>query len=117
MYGQLVKEKRKEMRLTQSQFADRCGLSMATICNIEKGRNKATFQTRQMIDAVLYPNKIEKEPYGQRLKEKRKEKGYTLVRLAEKIKSSPATLSEIEHGKRRPSISLHVRLKFLLGEI
>jgi transcriptional regulator with XRE-family HTH domain len=117
MYGQLVKEKRKEMRLTQDEFAKLCRLSTATICNIEKGRNEATFQTRQMIDNVLYPNHTEKRPYGIRLNIKRRENGYTLAELAEKVKSYATMLSAIEHGKARPSISLHQRLKSVLGEI
>ena len=117
MYGQQVREKRKEMRLTQGEFAKLCRVSTSTICNIEKGRNEATFATRQMIDNVLFPNHTEKRPYGIRLNIKRKENGYTLVELAEKVKSYPSMLSDIEHGKARPSISLHQRLREILGEI
>ena len=117
MYGQLIKEKRKGLKLTQAQFAYRCGLSSATIAGIEQGRHEATFQTRQMIDNFLYPNHTEKRPYGLRLNIRRKEHGYTLIQLAAKVKSNASRLSEIEHGKIRPSVSLHMRLRELLGEI
>lgn len=117
MYGQLVRDKRKEMNMTQAQFADRCGLHPSTIAFIEQGRSNATFQTRQMIDKVLYPNKKEKEPYGIRLHNKRKAEGLTQLQLAAIVHSSPATLSSIEKGHRHPPVSLHVRLKAVLGEI
>lgn len=34
-----IKEKRKEMNMTQSQVADELGVCYVSICNLERGKN------------------------------------------------------------------------------
>lgn len=50
------------------------------------------------------------------LKEARKEKGYTLERLAQECGSNKSQLSHIENGSRNPSDELIKKLKTILGE-
>lgn len=50
------------------------------------------------------------------LKEARKEKGYTLERLAQECGSNKSQLSHIENGTRNPSDELVKKLTAILGE-
>lgn len=50
------------------------------------------------------------------LKETRKEKGYTLERLAQECGSNKSQLSHIENGTRNPSNQLSKKLKTILGD-
>lgn len=50
------------------------------------------------------------------LKEARKEKGYTLERLAQECGSNKSQLSHIENGTRNPSNQLTKKLKTILGD-
>lgn len=49
------------------------------------------------------------------LRARRKEMGLTMKQVAEKVKSSEATISLIETGKRRPTVKIAKRLGKLFG--
>lgn len=61
---------------------------------------------------------------GEKIKQKRKEKGYTLKRLSEIIDISVSFLSDIENGKSKPSLDrltdiargLDANVSYFLGE-
>ena len=44
--GKIIKEKRKERKLTQSQLGEKIGACYVSICNLEKGRNVSTHLLR-----------------------------------------------------------------------
>jgi len=58
------------------------------------------------------------KPFGQLLREKRVEKGYSLRKFAEKVGVSPTYLSQVEQGKvEKPPTSERVKkMAELLGE-
>ncbi|MFA5528548.1 MAG: helix-turn-helix domain-containing protein [Peptostreptococcales bacterium] len=61
---------------------------------------------------------------GEKIKQKRKEKGYTLKRLSEIVDISVSFLSDIENGKSKPSLDrltdiargLDANVSYFLGE-
>lgn len=53
MNAQLLKEKRKELNLTQQQLADKCGLSVNTIYNYERNKVTATIENLKKIANIL----------------------------------------------------------------
>lgn len=53
MNTELMKKRRKELKLTQQDLADKCGLSKNTIYNYENGRVDATNENLEKISKVL----------------------------------------------------------------
>ncbi|MBO7416012.1 MAG: helix-turn-helix transcriptional regulator [Bacteroidaceae bacterium] len=51
--GRAVLEIRKENQIKQVDLADKCGLSVVALCNIEKGRNKPSFKTVELLASQL----------------------------------------------------------------
>lgn len=63
--GNRIREIRKEHSFTQQQLADRCGLAVKTIQDIEKGRKNTSYETlNSLIEClgipanILFPAKI-----------------------------------------------------------
>lgn len=51
--GRAIFEIRKEKKIKQVDLADKCGLSVVALCNIEKGRNKPSFKTVELLASQL----------------------------------------------------------------
>lgn len=51
--GDLLKKLREEMELTQRNLAKKAGVSMQTICNIEKGKYEPNLATIRKLCKVL----------------------------------------------------------------
>ncbi len=53
MIGNSIKERRKGLRVTQTQLAELAGISVNTLYKIEKGQNNPTLETLTKIADVL----------------------------------------------------------------
>jgi transcriptional regulator with XRE-family HTH domain len=51
--GERIKSRREELGLSQREFADRCGVSSAMICWIERGTKSPSLQLGYIIAEVL----------------------------------------------------------------
>lgn len=73
---------------------------------------------------IHYDGEIYTMDVGEKIKQKRKEKGYTLKKLSEIIDISVSFLSDIENGKSKPSLDrltdiargLDTNVSYFLGE-
>ena len=59
MNTSLMKNRRKELGMTQQDLADKCGLSKNTIYNYEKGRFEPTMENIEILAKVLRVEKFE----------------------------------------------------------
>ena len=59
MNTSLMKNRRKELGMTQQDLADKCGLSKTTIYNYEKGRFEPTIENIEILAKVLRVEKFE----------------------------------------------------------
>lgn len=59
MNTSLMKNRRKELGMTQQDLADKCGLSKNTIYNYEKGRFEPTMENIELLSKVLRVEKFE----------------------------------------------------------
>ncbi len=59
MNTSLMKNRRKELGMTQQDLADKCGLSKNTIYNYEKGRFEPTMENIEILSKELKVGKIE----------------------------------------------------------
>ncbi|HBK70819.1 MAG TPA: transcriptional regulator [Flavobacteriaceae bacterium] len=53
MVGQRIKERRKGLRVTQTQLAELAGISVNTLYKIERGQTNPTLETLTKIANVL----------------------------------------------------------------
>lgn len=51
--GEFIKEKREQANCSQAALARKCGKHDSTICNIEKGERKVTWEELGMISQAL----------------------------------------------------------------
>ena len=48
-----IKERRKQLGMSQGELAEKCGITQSAMCDIEKGRNNPKFTTLMKIADVL----------------------------------------------------------------
>ncbi|MDB6081122.1 MAG: putative transcriptional regulator [Chlamydiia bacterium] len=112
-FGKRVKCKRKELRLTQEELAERAGLDPTYIGSIERGeRNVSLGNILALAQALMLSPKdlIPEVPvskrdqarieFGKRLVIQRQETGYTQESLAEKTGLDLRYISSLEKGER-----------------
>lgn len=54
-----IREKRKELGISQKELAEKCGITQSTLCDIEKGRCKPSLQVAIKIAKVLKENSMQ----------------------------------------------------------
>lgn len=57
-YKEKIKELRKKMLLTQTEFADLLGVSLASVSRWELGENEPTMKIKRKIKELFEMNKI-----------------------------------------------------------
>lgn len=110
--------------LTQKQFADKFGLNVSDVTNIELGCKPIAYsfllklsETYEVtLDFLIKENHAPAEVLiGERIYKAREKLGLTLKGLAEKLDCNYSTISNWESGKREPSIYDIAKLSQILG--
>lgn len=134
-FHEKLKKLRKEKGLTQQEVADFFGINQPVYQKWESGNRKPTYENLSMlacifdvsIDFLLSEySEISKERYlkfkrenmsifPQRLKELRKEKGYTQQQIADEIGVNRGSYSNWEKGKREPNFETLLKLASILN--
>lgn len=134
-FHEKLKVLRKEKGLTQQEVADLVHVDRVRITNWENGKREPNFENLSMlacifdvsIDFLLSEySEISKERYlkfkrenmsifPQRLKELRKEKGYTQQQIADEIGVNRGSYSNWEKGKREPNFETLLKLASILN--
>lgn len=129
-FHEKLKVLRKEKGLTQQEVADLVHVDRVRITNWENGKREPNFENLSMlacifdvsIDFLLSEySEISKERYlkfkrenmsifPQRLKELRKEKGYTQEQMANILEIGQSAYAKWENGKTEPSFESLVKL-------
>lgn len=118
-FGDKMRFAREKHGLTISETADRLGLSVQYISDIEKNKVIPAVSTIKSISKVLdVPVSVllnGESSVGIKLKTIREEQGVTQVSLAEKADLSPGLITQIEKGKVQPSFKTIEKLSKVLG--
>lgn len=112
--GEKIRELREERNYTLSDLAERAGLSVSYLSEIERGAKRPSIKTLDKISNALNVSRnmlIDlggdelKVSMGDKIRMLREDKGLTLGALAEKVGISPSYLSEIERESVHPSVN------------
>lgn len=60
-YKEKIKELRKKMLLTQTEFADLLGVSLASVARWELGENEPTMKIKRKLKELFEMNKISED--------------------------------------------------------
>lgn len=112
--GITIRQHREAKALTLKQLAERTGLSISYISEIEKGAKTPSLKTLAKISVgldiplgVLLPESNESAPpmgLGERLRLAREARGMSLAELGKQCGLSTTYLSEIERGEAKPAV-------------
>ena len=61
-YGDIIKDKRKQLNLTQKQLSKMSGVSPTYICEIERNNKIPATKVVSLLNRALYENKPEEKP-------------------------------------------------------
>lgn len=124
IYGERIRALREERGYSLADFAQKAGISVSYLSEIERGAKKPSLQTMERIARALNVSKAELVQLsysskglnlGERLRLLRQDRGLTLAEAAEEAGISPSYLSEIERGAVYPSTQTLKRLADSLG--
>jgi DNA-binding transcriptional regulator YiaG len=116
--GDEIKEIRSKLDLSQSDFAEKLGVSAGTVSNWERGQSNPGSDTLEEIRDLAEQEPAEDKEEGdvlsgEDLKELRKDKDLSQSELAEKLGVSAGTISNWERGKGSVSETAREKLKNL----
>lgn len=98
--GEHVRKRRLEMRLTQTQAAERIGVNPWTILNWEKGNTEPPIASMPALLKFLgYDPLPEPKTLPERLLAKRRAMGWSIREAARKFGVDPATWRDWEQGR------------------
>ncbi|WP_366924791.1 helix-turn-helix domain-containing protein [Metallumcola ferriviriculae] len=112
--GEKIRELREERDYTLSDLAERAGLSISYLSEIERGAKRPSLKTLDKIAAALNVSRNVlvdiggeklKISMGDKIRMLREEDKLTLGDLAKNVGISPSYLSEIERESVHPSVS------------
>lgn len=116
-FGKWLKQQRQEEGVSQADLAKKLGVSQTTVSVWEKGRSEPTGRRREKVLA-LFSAQEEENALGDWLREKRKERGWTLAELAKRAGLSRQTIWNIEKGRiQNPSDQTMEKLEKVLGKL
>ena len=103
-YGEHIRKRRMELRLSQLKVAQILGVSECTVNNWERGRTEPTLGALPRINAFLgyQPKSAPSETLGKRIKAYRRTEGLSRKALASKLGIDPDTLGKWEHDESGP---------------
>ncbi|WP_245415775.1 helix-turn-helix domain-containing protein [Alteribacter populi] len=120
--GERIKNLRNEKKITQKDLAHKLQVATTAVSAWERGAN------RPMVEKIAAMSEIFDVPftyffaeemknrnfgvflYGERLRNLRKEKGWTQLEVARKVGVSKQTYSHYEKENRRPSLEMAYKL-------
>ncbi|MFO7151884.1 MAG: helix-turn-helix domain-containing protein [Bacillota bacterium] len=114
--GKIIREFREKRSMSLKELAEKAGLSVSYLCEIERGKKLPSIEVIEKLAAALNISKdalFEESPSkkgpstspGERISILRRERGLSLSELAERAGISATYLCQIENGKVLPSLA------------
>jgi transcriptional regulator with XRE-family HTH domain len=103
---EVIRTRRIRLKLTQEQLADRAGVSVGTICQIERGNSvglRSQRTIKRLVDAL---DELERDPlatpaaFGRQLKSRRIQAGLDKKEFAKLAEFDEGTIRRIESGEQ-----------------
>lgn len=111
--GQTIQKRRKEMGLTQSEFAEICGLTPRSLQHYEENTREPSYEKLNLIATALGVTVGELfeeseeggETVGERIRRYRKAAKLTQAELGRAINAAAITIRQYEIGAREPKLA------------